>query len=169
MLHELIDDNITTANQSKTSPCENSMGICLQMGNILYRYNAQMFFSLGVRNDAPNIAKINTTIKRRQRGGYQHHHGARCGAVGSVSELGNILTHLSLDKIATILANDIFKWNFLNENGRIQIQISLTFVPKSLIDNMPALAQVVAWRRTGDKPLPDDCIFSYCFVYTCTL
>ena len=51
------------------------------------------------------------------------------------------LTHLSLDKMAAILPDDIFKWIFLNENGRIPIQISLKFVPKSLIDNKPALAQ----------------------------
>ena len=33
------------------------------------------------------------------------------------------LTHLPLDKMAAILADDIFKRIFLNENGRIQIQI----------------------------------------------
>ena len=32
-------------------------------------------------------------------------------------------THLHLDKMAAILADDIFKWIFLNENGRIPIQI----------------------------------------------
>ena len=61
-----------------------------------------------------------------------------------------LLTHWSLDKMAAILADDIFKWIFLNENGRIQSQI----VPKSAIDNMPPLVQVMAWCRTGDKPLP---------------
>ena len=40
------------------------------------------------------------------------------------------LTHLPLDKMAAILADDIFKWIFLNENGRIPIQISLKFVPR---------------------------------------
>ena len=45
------------------------------------------------------------------------------------------LTHLHLDKMATILADDIFKRIFLNENGRVPIQISLKFVPKNPIDN----------------------------------
>ena len=45
----------------------------------------------------------------------------------------------TLDIEAAILADDIFKWVFLNENGRIRIQISLKFVPKSPIDNKPAL------------------------------
>ena len=65
----------------------------------------------------------------------------------------NILTHLPLDKLASILADDIFKLIFLNENGRIPIKISLKFVPNSPIDNRPALVQVMAWHCTGDKPL----------------
>ena len=57
------------------------------------------------------------------------------------------LTHLPLDTMAAILADDIFQWILLNENGRIPIQISLKFVPKSPFGNMPALVQVMAWRR----------------------
>ena len=64
-------------------------------------------------------------------------------------------THLPLDKIAAILADDIFKRIFLNENVSILIQISLKFVPKGSIDKNSALIQVMAWRRTGDKPLPE--------------
>ena len=41
------------------------------------------------------------------------------------------LTHLPLDKMATILADDIFKFIFLNETVQILIQISLKFVPKN--------------------------------------
>ena len=54
--------------------------------------------------------------------------------------------------MAAILTDDNFKCIFLNENDKIQIQISLKFVPRSLIDNKPALLQVMAWRRIGDKP-----------------
>ena len=57
--------------------------------------------------------------------------------------------------MAAILADDIFKWILLNENGKIPIQVSLNFVPKGPINNIPALVQVMAWRRTGDKPLPE--------------
>ena len=60
-----------------------------------------------------------------------------------------------LDKMATILAGNIFKCIFLNENHKIPIQISLKIVPRSPIDNKPALVQVMAWRRTGDMPLPE--------------
>ena len=65
------------------------------------------------------------------------------------------LTHLPLDKMATILADEIFKGIFLNETDEIQIQISLKLVPKSPIDNKSALVRVMAWRRTGNKPLPE--------------
>ena len=46
--------------------------------------------------------------------------------------------------MATILADDIFKCIFLNENDRIAIQISLKFGRRSPIDNTPALVQVMA-------------------------
>ena len=42
----------------------------------------------------------------------------------------------------------------LNENDRILIQISLKYVPRSPINNKPALVQVMAWQQTGYKPLP---------------
>ena len=57
--------------------------------------------------------------------------------------------------MAAVLADDIFKCISLNENDRIQFQISLKFVPSSPTDNKPALVQVMAWRRIGDKPLPE--------------
>ena len=49
--------------------------------------------------------------------------------------------------------DDIFKCIFLNENVGIPIKISLKFVPKGPINNIPALVQITAWRRSGDKPL----------------
>ena len=55
--------------------------------------------------------------------------------------------------MAAVLADDIFNCIFLNENDRIPIHISLKYDHMSPIDNKPALVQVMAWRRTGDKPL----------------
>ena len=52
-------------------------------------------------------------------------------------------------------ADDIFKCIFLNENVWISIKISLKFVPKGPINNIPALVQIMAWRRPGDKPLSE--------------
>ena len=56
--------------------------------------------------------------------------------------------------MAAILADDIFNCIFLNENDRILIKISLKYVPSCPIEHKPALVQVMAWCRTGDKPLP---------------
>ena len=51
--------------------------------------------------------------------------------------------------------DDIFKCIFLNENVWIPIKISLRFVPRGPINNIPTLVQVMAWRRPGDKPLSE--------------
>ena len=53
------------------------------------------------------------------------------------------------------LADDTFKRIFVNENVRILNEISLKFVPKGLINNIPSLVQIMAWRPTGDKPLSE--------------
>ena len=50
-------------------------------------------------------------------------------------------------------ANDIFKCIFLKENVWIAIRFSLEFVPK--INYIPALVQIMVWRRSGDKPVSE--------------
>ena len=57
-------------------------------------------------------------------------------------------------------ADITFKRIFLNENVRISIKISLKFVPKGPINNNPALVQIMAWRRPGDKPLSEPMLVS---------
>ena len=52
-------------------------------------------------------------------------------------------------------ADDTFKRIFLNENVKISIKISMKFVPRDPINNIPTLVQVMAWRRPGDKPLSE--------------
>ena len=52
-------------------------------------------------------------------------------------------------------ADDIFKRIFVNENCCILIKISLKNVPRGPINNTPALVQIMAWRRSGDKPLSE--------------
>ena len=56
--------------------------------------------------------------------------------------------------------DDTFKRIFLNENVRIPIKISMKFVPMSPINNIPALVQIMAWRRPGDKPLSEPMMVS---------
>ena len=63
-------------------------------------------------------------------------------------------------------ADDIFKSVFLIENARISINISLKVVPKVQIINIPALVQIMAWRRSGDKPLSEPMMLSL-LTYIC--
>ena len=51
--------------------------------------------------------------------------------------------------------DDIFNCIFLNEKVWILIKISLKFVPKGPINNIPSLVQIMAWRRPGDEPLSE--------------
>ena len=53
------------------------------------------------------------------------------------------------------LADDSFICIFLNEKIWISIKISLKFIFKGPIDNILALIQIMAWRRSGDKPLSE--------------
>ena len=57
-------------------------------------------------------------------------------------------------------ADDIFKSIFFNENVQILIKISLTFVPKAPINNIPAQVQIMAWRQSGNKPLSEPMMVS---------
>ena len=67
--------------------------------------------------------------------------------------------------MAAIFADDIFKCILLNENDKIRIQISLKLVPGSPIDNNPSLVQVMGWRLTGDKPLPEPVLIQFTDAY----
>ena len=56
--------------------------------------------------------------------------------------------------------DDIFKWIFLNEIIWISIKISLKFVPRGPISNIPALLQILAWCRPGYTPLSEPMMVS---------
>ena len=57
-------------------------------------------------------------------------------------------------------ADDIFKCIFFNESIWIPIKLWLKFVPKCPISNIPALFQIMAWCRPGDRPLSEPMMFS---------
>ena len=60
---------------------------------------------------------------------------------------------------------DSFKFIFLKENIWITIKSSLKCVPKFQINNIPALAQIMIWRRPGHKPLTKPMMFVCWRVY----
>ena len=47
-------------------------------------------------------------------------------------------------------SDDILKFIFANGSTWVLIQISMKFVPKSPVNNKPALVLVMAWRQTGE-------------------
>ena len=57
--------------------------------------------------------------------------------------------------MSATFADNNFKSIFVDDKFCVSILISLKFVPKGPIDNKAALVQIMAWRRTGDKPLPE--------------
>ena len=51
--------------------------------------------------------------------------------------------------------DDDLRYNFVDEKFCILTKISQKFVPKCPIDNSPALVQIMACHRIGDKPLSE--------------
>ena len=68
---------------------------------------------------------------------------------------GGLFNSLRPRQNGRLFADDTFKRIFLNKNIRISTKNSLKFVPKGLINNIPALVLIMAWRRPGDKPLSE--------------
>ena len=62
------------------------------------------------------------------------------------------------------ITDDIFK-SIFNESVWISITISLKFILKGPIDYKSALVQVVAWHRTGEKPLPESMLTQFTDAY----
>ena len=60
-----------------------------------------------------------------------------------------VLIHWGQDKMAAI-----FQTTFLNENVWIFTKISLKFVPRVPINNIPGLVQIMVWH-SGAKPLSE--------------
>ena len=67
--------------------------------------------------------------------------------------------------MVAIFADDTFESIFLDENFLISIKNSLTFVPDGHIENMPALVQIMAWRRTGNQPFSESMIGNFTDAY----
>ena len=102
----------------------------------------------------PFCVQISAMIPDCVVGGYPPKWIHKYALVKKVILQAPVLTHWGRDNMAAISQTTLSN-AFLNENLWISIKISLKFVPKSPIDNIPALFQIMAWRRPGDKPLPE--------------
>ena len=56
--------------------------------------------------------------------------------------------------------DDTSKHIILNENVKFFTTMLLNFVSTDPINNIPALVQIMAWRRSGDKPLSEPMVVS---------
>ena len=75
------------------------------------------------------------------------------------------LTYWGRDKMDAISQTIYSSAFFMDENIWIPIKISLKFVPEGPVNNIPALVQIMAWRRPGDKPLSEPMMVSYRRIY----
>ena len=75
-----------------------------------------------------------------------------CSSIVSVFRRPAIIT-LGPRQNGRHFADDTFKRIFLSENGGMSIKISLKFILKGPISNIPSLVEIMAWRRPGAKPL----------------
>ena len=77
------------------------------------------------------------------------------GIGSTAKEMISLFNSLRPKRDRRYFADDIFKCIFLNGNVWISINISMKVVPKGPFNNIPALIQIMAWRRSGDKPLSE--------------
>ena len=71
-----------------------------------------------------------------------------------------LINTLRLRQDGRHFADDIFTCILFNENCCILIKFSLKYVHKAPIDNNTALVQIMAWRRSGEKPLSEPMMIS---------
>ena len=72
----------------------------------------------------------------------------------------NVLTHWGRDKMAAIFQTTFsiaFYWITMYE---LRMRFHWSLFSKGEINNIPALVQIVAWRRPGDKPLSETMMVS---------
>ena len=74
--------------------------------------------------------------------------------------------------MAAVTQTAFFKYIFLNENFGVLNKISLKYIPLGQFDNLAALVQIMAWRRSGHKPLSEPMVakpFSEAMMEYCQL
>ena len=104
------------------------------------------------------ICEKDTVNERCMREDYTHYNlyiplvGRLLQAFMKSSLASLLLTHWGRDKWRPFRRRH-FQCIFLNGNVWIPIKISLKFVPKGPIYNIPTMVQIMAWRRPGNKPL----------------
>ena len=127
---------------------------------------AMLYLSSSANTNSQYIGTIALPNRNENFAGNSNCYITGWGATQGGGSLPNILQVTPLDitlrprRNEQHFADDISKRIFFNENVWISIKISLKFVPKGPINNIPALVQIMAWRRSGDKPLSEPMMVS---------
>ena len=66
-----------------------------------------------------------------------------------------VLTYWGRDKMTAIFQTTVSNAFSCMKIYWFWLKISLNFIPKGPINDIPALVQIMAWRRPGDKPLSE--------------
>ena len=62
-------------------------------------------------------------------------------------------------------ADEVLEYNLLKGHVWISPKISLKFVPKGQMNNIPALVHVMPWHQSGDRPLYEPVMVNYWRIY----
>ena len=76
------------------------------------------------------------------------------------------LTHLGREKMVVILQTTFSNWLYRTKCFYF-LKISQKFAPMGLMSKMQYLFQIMAWRRKGDKPLPESVMALLTDAYMC--
>ena len=118
-----------------------------------FKHNVRLPSERFIVTTTPNYITINPELKKQQ-----------CTLAVSnemhIKTCKIALTHWGRDKVEAMSQTTYPNAFFLNKNALISLKISLKFVPRVRINNIPALFQIMAWRRPGDKPLSEQMMVS---------
>ena len=134
-----IDINTTVAH------CSRSQDIHLFKFQLSYCYNPLQDTCLITSAVLGHLMRTHVPLIFRHRDKKSYRLSEKCATLNTWSPRQN-WRHF---------ADGHFKCIFFNENKLISINISLKFVPKGPINNIPALVQIMAWHRPGNKPLSE--------------
>ena len=100
--------------------------------------------------------------KGQQHRKYFHGMGSPCALLGLFSIPAKLISgyswlfdlHVEAETKWLQFSRQHLQMHFLEWKG-ISFKISIKFAPKGPINNIPALVQIMAWCRPGDKPLSE--------------
>ena len=135
------------------------MNVCMGVNGCIHRYCMAILMALYKRDVTPLLTHWSYVSFTRSHQFIPSSHDAS-PPIPPTCSFCNIFNTLRPRQDGRHFADDTFNRIFLNDNVRISIKISLKFVPKGPINNNPSLVQIMAWCRSGDKPLSEPMMVS---------